>query len=128
MSLQQGAIFVAPSDLHGLGVFAARDMEAEEIIEVCPVIVFPRKDLEHIDKTVLYDYYFDWGDDGEWYAFGLGYASLYNHSVEPNAEYAMDFEAKTIDIFCLKPIAAGEEILINYNGDPENRGKVWFEP
>ena len=43
------------------------------------------------------------------------------------AEYGMDFDAQTIDFYCIKPIAAGEEIFINYNGDADNKAKVWFE-
>lgn len=127
MSIQQVPIFVASSDVHGQGVFAAREIEAGEVIEVCPIILFPVSQLEHVRKTVLDDYYFDWGDKGEWYAFCLGYGSLYNHSYEPNAEYGMDFEAQTIDFYCIKNIPAGEEIFINYNGDADNRTKVWFE-
>lgn len=127
MSLQQSAIFVAPSDLHGKGVFAARDIEVDEVIEVCPTLLFPKAQLEAMRQTILDDYYFDWGDDGEWFAVCLGYGSLYNHSYTPNAEYGMDFEAETIDFYCLRPISAGEEILINYNGDADNQTKVWFE-
>lgn len=127
MSIQQVPIFVASSDVHGQGVFAAREIEAGEVIEVCPIILFPVSQLEYVRKTVLDDYYFDWGDKGEWYAFCLGYGSLYNHSYEPNAEYGMDFEAQTIDFYCIKNISAGEEIFINYNGDADNRTKVWFE-
>lgn len=110
-----------------MGVFAARAIETGEVIEICPVIVFPKAELEHVRKTVLDDYYFDWGDDGEWFAVALGYGSLYNHAYEPNAEYGMDFEAKTIDIYCIRDIAAGEEILINYNGTVDDRSTVWFE-
>lgn len=127
MSLQQSAIFVAPSDLHGKGVFAARDIEVDEVIEVCPTLLFPKAQLEAMRQTVLDDYYFDWGDDSEWFAVCLGYGSLYNHSYTPNAEYGMDFEAETIDFYCIRPISAGEEILINYNGDADNQTKVWFE-
>jgi SET domain-containing protein len=127
MSLQQSAIFFAPSDVHGKGVFAARDIEVGEIIEICPVLLFPKSQLEYVRQTVLDDYYFDWGDDGQWYAFALGYGSLYNHSYEANAEYGMDFDAHTIDVYSVRPIAAGEEITINYNGEPDNRSKVWFE-
>ena len=36
-------------------------------------------------------------------------------------------EAQTIDFYCIKPIPAGSEILINYNGDANNHEKVWFE-
>ncbi len=76
---------------------------------------------------MLDNYYFNWGDDGEWYAFALGYGSLYNHSYEPNAEYGMDFDSETIDFYCIKPITSGEEILINYNGDVDDKSTVWFE-
>jgi len=125
--MQQSAIYVAPSDLHGQGVFAARDISAGEIIEICPVLLFPKAQLANIRQTILDDYYFDWGEDGEWYAVCLGYGSLYNHSYAPNAEYGMDFEAKTIDIYCVGDIHAGSEILVNYNGEVDDQTKVWFE-
>lgn len=127
MSLQQTAIFVAPSETHGMGVFAGRYMEEGEVIEICPVILFPKSQLQYVRQTVLDDYYFDWGDKGEWFALCLGFGSLYNHSYSPNAEYGMDFEANTIDFYCIKPIEAGDEIFINYNGDVDNMDKVWFE-
>ena len=127
MSVQQAAIFVAHSDTHGQGVFAARDIEEGEVIEVCPLILFPKSQLANVRATVLDDYYFDWGGEGEWFAFCLGYGSLYNHSYETNAEYGMDFGGPTIGFYCIKPIPAGEEIFINYNGDADNRSKVWFE-
>ncbi|MBL7825284.1 MAG: SET domain-containing protein-lysine N-methyltransferase [Saprospiraceae bacterium] len=127
MSLQQAPIFFANSDIHGHGVFAGRDIEAGEVIEVCPVILIPKAQLPHIRQTVLDDYYFDWGEEGDWYALCLGYGSLYNHSYTPNAEYGMDFENQTIDFYCVNPIQAGEEIFINYNGDVDNQSKVWFE-
>lgn len=110
-----------------MGVFAGRNIEAGEIIEVCPVLLFPKSQLHHVRQTILDDYYFDWGDAGEWYALCLGYGSLYNHSYSPNAEYGMDFDNKTIDFYCVRDINAGFEIFINYNGDVDNQSKVWFE-
>jgi len=127
MSLQQAPIFVAYSELHGKGVFAGRDIAEGEVLEICPIILFPKEELSDVRKTVLDDYYFDWGERSEWFAFCLGFGSLYNHSYDPNAEYGMDFEAQTIDFYCIKPIPAGSEILINYNGDANNHEKVWFE-
>lgn len=127
MSIQQSAIYFATSERHGKGVFAARPIGEGEIIEICPVLLFPKKELPLIDQTFLYDYYFDWGDDDAWYALCLGYGSLYNHDYAPNAEYTMDFEAETIDFHALRPIEAGEEITVSYNGDPENKEPVWFE-
>jgi hypothetical protein len=127
MSLQQAPIFVAYSEVHGKGVFAGRDIEEGEVIEVCPIILFPKEELIHMRQTVLDDYYFDWGEKGEWFAICLGFGSLYNHSYTPNAEYGMDFDAQTIDFYCIKPIPAGQEIFVNYNGDVDNQSKVWFE-
>lgn len=127
MSLQNAPVYFGPSDVHGTGVFAAEPIEAGAVIEICPVILFPKAQLDAVRQTVLDDYYFDWGEDDGWYAFALGYGSLYNHSYAPNADYGMDFENKTIDIYCLRNIEPGEEICINYNGSPDDRSKVWFE-
>ncbi len=127
MNLQQTGIFVAPSDLHGRGVFAARDIGAGEIIEICPVLLFPKAQLPHVRQTMLDDYYFDWGNEGDMFALALGYGSIYNHDYDANADYDMDFDAETLDILALRDIPAGEEITINYNGFPGDRSKVWFE-
>lgn len=127
MGLQHAEIYFGPSELHGRGVFAARDIEPGEIIEICPVLVFSKEELVHIQQTFLDDYYFDWGTDGNYYALCLGYGSLYNHEYEPNAEYGMDFDALTIDFYAIKHIPAGAEITVNYNGEAGNREKVWFE-
>ena len=127
MSVQQSAIYFADSGKHGRGVFAARPIADGEIIEICPVIVFSEADKAHLDRTFLYDYYFDWGEDGLEFALCLGYGSLYNHDYAPNAEYTMDFGSKTIDFHAIRDIEAGEEITVSYNGDPENKEFVWFE-
>ncbi len=127
MSLLQAPIFVAASPVHGLGVFAAAPLAKDSIIEICPVLLFPKEQLAAIRQTVLNDYYFDWGEDGQWYAIALGYGSLYNHAPYPNADYGMDFERKAIEIYALCDIEAGEEIFINYNGAPGNMEPLWFE-
>lgn len=110
-----------------MGVFAAEFIPQGAVIEVCPVLLFDKQQLPLMRQTVLDDYYFDWGDDGEWYALALGYGSLYNHSYEPNADYGMDFEHNTIDVYALQDIVPGEEIFINYNGSADDRSPVWFE-
>lgn len=127
MSQKIPSLYVAPSKIGGRGVFTTQKIPKGSIIEVCPVIVTPKKQLKHLDKTELYNYYFQWGDDYEDGAFILGYGSLYNHSYKPNAHYLADFEMGTVDFFALKDIAAGEEIFTNYNGDPKNKNKLWFD-
>lgn len=97
------------------------------MIEICPVIVLPEADLPIIHRTKLHDYYFLWGDDQQQCAIALGYGSLYNHAYEPNARYLLDYEHDTIDFYCIKKIEAGEEITVNYNGEPEVKTPVWFD-
>ncbi|HOB07816.1 MAG TPA: SET domain-containing protein, partial [Methanoculleus sp.] len=85
------------SKCHGRGVFARRDLLAGEVIEVCPVIVLGGADeQELLDKTHLFDYYFEWG---ELAAVALGYGSLYNHSSHANADHVCDVHRGEIRIY-----------------------------
>jgi len=127
MSQRNNDIYIAPSPLHGSGVFCARFITEGEVIEICPVIILPKKELPWIKDSVLYDYYFIWGKEDDCLAIILGYGSIYNHSYKPNAEYFPDHENGTLSYYAYKDIPPGEEILVNYNGDPSDDTKVWFE-
>lgn len=52
---------------------------------------------------------------------------LFNHSYEPNAIYEINFNNHTFDFYAFKDIKAGEEILINYNGDVDDKELLWFD-
>lgn len=125
--ISKGNLYIQDTPAHGRGVFTRADLEEGEIIEVCPVIPLNENDLKVLDKTTLYDYYFLWGNQSNRAAIALGFGSIYNHDYHANAHYDMDFDARTITIFALRPIAAEEEICINYNGEPDNEDKVWFD-
>ncbi len=127
MSQQVPYLYVASSKIHDRGVFCARLIPEGSIIEICPVLFIPPKDMEMIKKTTLFDYYFAWGEDDKSGAIALGYGSIYNHSHRPNAKYLVDYEELCIKIYAIKDIEAGEEITFNYNGDPKDQSKVWFE-
>ena len=111
----------------GRGVFADGDFAQGEIIEICPVIELPEEDTSHIDRTKLYDYYFGWGTNGKSAAIALGYGSLYNHSYDPNAQYEKNYDKHVIVFRCLRNIGRGEEITVNYHGNPNDKTPVWFE-
>jgi uncharacterized protein len=119
-------VFIAESDLGGRGVFTSAPILKNELIELCPVIVMKVGEMPILDKTTLYDYYFLWGDDQEQCVIALGYGSLYNHLAPSNADYGMDFDGQTIEIFAVRDIEAGEEITINYHGDPFDESPTWF--
>lgn len=116
---------IKTSRLGGRGLFAERDIKRGEIIEIAPVIVCPKSDLPHLDQTELYNYYFEWS--GGRAAVALGYGSLFNHSYHANATYQRQFKKDQIVYRAVKNIKKGEEVLINYNGDPNCRDKVWFD-
>ncbi len=108
-------------------MFAARDLHKDEVIERCPVLVLSPTEAEAVDDTPLQPYFYEWGADGESRGLPLGYGAIYNHSLEPNASSEMDFDAREMIVIALRDIGAGEEILVNYNGEPEDRSGGWFD-
>lgn len=57
----------------------------------------------------------------------LGYVAVYNHSYTANCEYEMDFENNQILVKTIRPVEAGEELFINYNGDWNDNKLIWFD-
>ena len=106
----------------GRGVIARKAIPADTVIERAPVLVIPTEQVE--DDAHLCDYVYHWGRDTV--ALALGYGSLYNHSYKPNARYD-DVGVMTKVFTAIRDIAPGEEITINYNGEPENGGKLHFD-
>ena len=121
------SIYYAKVRNKGRGVFTAENISKDSIIEICPIIRIPAKEVDVIHKTELHDYYFVWGEDDDEGAVALGYGSLYNHSYRPNAEYIYDLNEKVIEIVAIKDIAAGKEITCNYHGDPNCKDELWFD-
>lgn len=113
-------LYIAPSGVDGAGrgVFTSSPIKAGEVIENCPILIFDKPDDTHISKTLLANYIFDY--TGRASMLALGYGSLYNHSVTPNAMYELvEYEGMSdlhneLCITALKPIGKDEEIFINY--------------
>ena len=120
-------ITVKDSPGKGRGVFAQRNFKEGEVIETCPVIVLPAEEIDALELTQLYSYYFAWGPESKDAAIALGYGSLYNHSYTPNARYYKDFDNSLIKYVCITDIQKDEEITISYNWDPEDKSPVWFD-
>ncbi len=119
-------IRVAKSGAMGRGVFTDADLKKNTIIEIAPVIVMSREDRSHLDKTLLHDYIFEWGEEREQVCMALGYVPLYNHSYQSNCEYEMHFSKQLITVKTVRAVKAGEELFINYNGDWNNAKPIWF--
>ncbi|MBL7794365.1 MAG: SET domain-containing protein-lysine N-methyltransferase [Saprospiraceae bacterium] len=125
MSMHIPSLYIAPSPKAGRGVFTSAPIEPDDVIEICPVIIVPEKDVPLIHQTYLHDYYFLW--ENKQCAIALGYGSLYNHSPLPNAEYYMDYDNQAISVYCIRPIQPGEEITISYTDEGDERTKLWFD-
>jgi uncharacterized protein len=124
--MRNPALYITTSDLGGRGVFAGAPIKDGDLIEICPVIVMKEGEMETLDTTTLYDYYFLWGDDQKQCVLALGFGSLYNHFCPSNADYFMDFDEQIIEIYAVRNIEAGEEVTINYHGDPKDPSPTWF--
>ena len=120
-----------PSDLvcvkevqgKGRGVFARKHIKEGSVIECVPVILVPIDQLVGgMHSPILARFGYMWNKKEM--AISLGYGSLYNHSYEPNAQYRHG--RKRITYVALRDIAQGEEVTINYNGDPKDKSPVGF--
>lgn len=120
-------IFVGDSPGKERGIFARGRILAGEMIETAPVVVVPAVEIEMLDETVLQNYYFVWGENEEQAAVMFGLCSLCNHSFHPNAIFNLLPETLSIEFIAISDIEAGDEITVNYNGDPDSRKAIWFE-
>ena len=111
----------------GRGVFALRDFKKGEIVESCPVINITPKERKQLEKTIFNFYIYPWRSTRSG-SLALGYGSIYNHSFEPNADWKQNFKTNSMVYRAIKPINKGEEILINYNGEPDDSSPIdWFD-
>ena len=107
-------VVVRPAPGKGRGVFATRFFASGTIIEECPVIVLTPEDRARIDETEMFNYYFAWGPDEREAAIVLGWGSLYNHSLNPNATFRSLEGAAVIEFVALRDIREGEQVFIDY--------------
>ncbi|HEY2589559.1 MAG TPA: SET domain-containing protein [Tepidisphaeraceae bacterium] len=118
----------------GRGVFAVRDIPAGAVIERAPVLLIPREQVfgdspEARRGARISWYVFDWKGitKRNYVALVLGYGSIYNHSLTPNARCEPE-PPDVMGFHATRDIAAGEEITINYNdGFPDSRS-LGFDP
>jgi|SRR5579871_6644038 len=111
----------------GRGVIALRSFAPGETIELAPVLVIPGEQAPRLARTVLAGHCFQWGPGAGDVALVLGVCQLCNHSYTPNAEYRHDYARQTMRFEALREIRAGDEITVNYNGDPADPSPMWFD-
>lgn len=120
-------LIVAPSNKRGRGIFSTEKIPENTVIEISPVVVLSKKDRKQIEKTILFDYIFEWGDKRKKACIALGYLSLYNHAYNANCDYEMDFDTNLMSIKTVREIKKGEELFINYNAIADDASPIWFD-
>lgn len=103
----------------GLGVFASEDIKEGDIIERAPLLEMTPTERKHASNTILNHYMYPWRSTRS-AALVFGYGSIYNHSFEPNADWKQDFRSREMVYRAIKDIKKGEEISVNYNGEPDD--------
>jgi hypothetical protein len=129
-------LVVRPSPIHSVGVYTAAPIsKGTRIIEyVGPRITPEEADRRYVGATRTYLYGLE---DGKTVIDGEGMAAYVNHSCDPNCE--VDEIKDRVWIFAIRDIAAGEELLWDYNlyddedpapchcGSPKCRGTMYSE-
>ena len=115
-------IEVRESPIHGLGVFATRDIAAEETIERAPCLLLKDSDFtKHSDLKKRY--VFGHRDGSGKSVLALGYGTLYNEDTEnPNVVVYIDDNPRFFLFVAKRDIKSGDELCINYfRGTPANK-------
>jgi hypothetical protein len=113
-------VFVTKSNVHGIGVFAAKNFQTSETIETFPIVplyfrTHYQGDIRILDYSVVKQC-----DCEECKRHGnviylrLGYGGIYNHQDVFNAELIMDYKNMIGTCVATKPIQVNDEIFINY--------------
>ena len=113
--------------IDGWGVFAWHDISAKSLIEIAPVVVYPKRlidvaiwacQAESIpNKDLKIDQYtIGWRGS---VAFPMGWTGLYNHHDDPNCQFIADYDNNLLGIHTLRDIKKDEQLFVSY-------GQDWF--
>jgi hypothetical protein len=123
---ESNVLYVAEAYKKGRGVFTNKFIFSGTLVEQAPVLVVPENQEEVMMNTVLSGYLYH-GWDGNRMALAFGMGSMFNHSYTPNVVFNYNVEKNQIDYYSWTDIRPGDELVINYNGAPEDKTPVWFE-
>jgi len=117
---------IKKTSLRGRGLFTTKNIKKGEVIENCPVLILSPKERLNAEKTIFNYYIYPWRST-RGASMVLGYGSIINHSFKPNADWKQNFKSNTMVYRAIKNIKKGEEITVNYNGEPDDQTPIdWF--
>ncbi|MDD9901394.1 MAG: SET domain-containing protein-lysine N-methyltransferase [Alphaproteobacteria bacterium] len=134
MMTRKNGLYLRHVEGKGRGLFCTEDIQADDIIEVTPCMIFNDSAEDHVAETVLSDYVFKvknlstslkaWekiGDGEKISMLAMGAASYCNHAVDPAASVEQVEEKNTLYavLTALRDIPKDSEITIHY-------GRAWM--
>jgi len=123
-------IEVRKSAIHGVGVFAKKDIKKNEVLEEDPFILLKGnwKNLQPQVQEYIFGWTKDMPDSKSKAAMVFGTGAIYNSTAKPNADWQTSIKKNRFIYYALKNIKAGEEIMINYGPEYwESRSKTYKE-
>lgn len=101
----------------GRCVVATEDIPKGTLLISDPVIVVSDEQHDHIEKTVVGRYTFEWDDEN--LAVVLGWGSLINHGLPENVDLISNMEKMTMDFHAIIDIKEGEELCYDYGHEED---------
>jgi len=96
----------------GYGVFAKEDIKENKFIEIAPVVVCEKEEINYN----LSNYIVSWNGK---LGFPLGWTMLYNHSDQNSCDFLSNYHESWLAILTNRKINKGEQVTVNY-------GLSWF--
>lgn len=112
---RSAALDVGSSPVHGRGVFTRTDIAESTLLGEWPILRIDADDVVWGSGSLVERYVFEMSDGAG--AMVLGLPSLFNHASTPNCRVTLDEERLSMSVVSVAPIAAGDEILIDYGPD-----------
>lgn len=103
----------------GRGLYATRKIYANEIVEVCEILVLSPEDTVKVNETDLKWYTFVYDKAAKQDCIVLGNGEIFNHSDTPNVKYDLvRYGNRFKMVFCtVADVEPGEQLFTDYNRD-----------
>lgn len=112
-------IEIRESNLHGLGVFAKKDIPKRTKIEISPGVLLTKK-----PQDILFKYCYSHNQKPWAVLFPLGYLGIYNSSSNPNIRVSVNCEKNLITVTTKIDIKKDLELLHDYEAFRKREGDL----
>jgi hypothetical protein len=101
-------LYLAPSPIHGRGVFTDERVEQGEVFHRADVLVMTRADVE---RTGLWPHVYDMGGVP---GLPMSLASMVNHARPGSVTATVDLAGKWLTLTATRPLNPGDEVTLDY--------------